>query len=126
MTSKPKNVHIDKLDDIVNKYNNKYHRTIKMNPVDVKSSIYFDFNKEHNKEGLKFKVDDHVRISKYKRFLQKAMFQIDLKKFLGSKKLRVLCHGHMLLVTWTVEKMLERFIKKNCKEQINKSLELKK
>ena len=34
-----------------------------------------------------------------KRFLQKAMFQIDMKKFLGSKKLRILCHGHMLLVT---------------------------
>ena len=72
MTSKSKNVYIDKLDDIVNKYNNKYHRTIKMKPVDVKSSIYFDFNKENNKEGLKFKVGDHVRISKYKKVFAKG------------------------------------------------------
>ena len=51
MTSTPKNVYIDKLDDIVNKHNNMYHRTIKMNPVDV----YIDFNK-NNKDIPKFKV----------------------------------------------------------------------
>ena len=50
MTSISKNVYIDKLDDIVNKYNNTYHRTIKMKPVDVKSNIYIDFNKENNKK----------------------------------------------------------------------------
>ena len=66
MTSISKNVYIDNLDEIVNKYNNTYHRTTKMKPVDVKSNIYVDFNKENNKEGPKFKVGDHVRISKYK------------------------------------------------------------
>ena len=40
MTSISKNVYIDKLDDIVNKYNNPYHRTIKIKPIDVKTSIY--------------------------------------------------------------------------------------
>ena len=50
MTSISKNVYIDKLDDIVNKYNNTYHRTIKMKPVDVKSNMYIDFNKENNKK----------------------------------------------------------------------------
>ena len=58
-------MYINKLDDIVNKCNNTYHRTIKMKPVDVKPSMYIDFNKENNKEGPKFKVGDHVRISKY-------------------------------------------------------------
>ena len=58
-------MYIDKLDEIVNKYNNVYYRTIKMEPVDVNPSMYIDFNKENNKEGPKFKVDDHVRISKY-------------------------------------------------------------
>ena len=43
MTSGPKNMHINKSDHIVNKYNNTYHSTIKMNPVDVKSSAYIDF-----------------------------------------------------------------------------------
>ena len=51
MTSILKNVCIDKLDDIFNKYNNTYHRTIKMKLVAVKSSTYIDFNKENNKEG---------------------------------------------------------------------------
>ena len=82
MTLISKNMYSDKLDDIVNKYNNTYHRTIKMKPVDVKSSTYIDSNKEINNKDPKFKVGDIVRISKYKTFLQKALFQIGLKKFL--------------------------------------------
>ena len=66
MTPISKNVYIHKLNDIVNKYNNTYHKPIKMKPVDVKQNIYIDFNKENNKEGPKFKVGDHIRISKYK------------------------------------------------------------
>ena len=65
-----KNVYIDKLDDIVNKFNNTYYRTIKMKLVDVKSSMYIDFNKE-NKKGAKLKFDDNVRISKYKNIFAK-------------------------------------------------------
>ena len=42
MTSVSKNVYIDKLDDLVNKYNNVYYSTIKMKPVDVKSNIYIN------------------------------------------------------------------------------------
>ena len=72
MTSISKNVYIDKLDDIVNEYNNTYHRTIKMKPVDVKNNIYIDFKKEVNDKDPKFKVDDHVRISKYKNVFAKG------------------------------------------------------
>ena len=46
MTSVSKNVYINKLDDIVNEYNNTYHRTIKMKPVDVDDNTYIDFEKE--------------------------------------------------------------------------------
>ena len=56
MTSISKNVYIDKLDGIVNKYNNTYHRTIKMKPFDVKSSTYFDFNKENIRKILNLKL----------------------------------------------------------------------
>ena len=59
-----------------------------------------------------------------KVFLQKAMFQIGLKKFLWLKKLKVLCHGHMLLVILKAKKLLECFT--NCKKQIKKSLDLNK
>ena len=72
MTSISKFVHIDKLDDIVNEYNNTYHRTIKMKPIDVKHNTYFDFGKEVNDNDPKFKVGDHVRISKYKNIFAKG------------------------------------------------------
>ena len=66
-----KNVRIDKLNDIVNEYNNAFHRTIKMKPVDVKDNTYIDFNKEVNDRDPKFKVGDHVRISKCKNIFAK-------------------------------------------------------
>ena len=72
MTSISKNVYIDKLDDIVNEYNNTYHRTIKMKPVDVEDNTYIDFEKEVNDKDPKLKVGDHVRISKYKNFFAKG------------------------------------------------------
>ena len=71
MTSISKNIYIDKLDDIVDEYNNKYHRTIKMKPVDVKDNTYIDFKKEVNDKDPKFKVGDYVRISKYENIFAK-------------------------------------------------------
>ena len=61
-----KNVYINKLDDVVNKCNNVYHRTIKTKPVDVKSNTYIDSSKEINDEDPKCKISDIVKISKYK------------------------------------------------------------
>ena len=82
MTSISKNVYIDKLDDIVNEYNNTKHITTKMKPIDVKDNTYMDFGKEVNDNDPKFKVGDHVRISNTKTFLLKAILQIGRKKFL--------------------------------------------
>ena len=70
-----KNVYISKLYDIVNEWNNSYHRTIKMKPADVKDSTYIDFEKEVNDKDPKFKVGDHVDqvgISKYKNIFAKG------------------------------------------------------
>ena len=66
MTAISKKFYFDVLDNIVNKYNNKVHRTIKMKPIDVKDNTYVDSKKELNDKDPKFKVGDHVRISKYK------------------------------------------------------------
>ena len=71
-TSISKDVYIDKLDDIVNECNNTYHRTIKMKPIDVKDNTYINIGKEVNDKGPKFKVGDHVRISKYKNIFAKG------------------------------------------------------
>ena len=62
-------MYINKLDDIVNEYNNTYHSTIKMKPVDVKDNTYIDLKKEVNNKNPKFKIGDHVRISKYKKLV---------------------------------------------------------
>ena len=72
MTSVSKNVYIDKLDDVVNKYKNTNHSTIKMKPADVNSSTYINFTIENNKDKHKFEVGDHVRISKYKNIFGKG------------------------------------------------------
>ena len=75
MTAMSKNVYIDKLDDIVNEYNNTYHRTIKMKPVDVKDNTYIDFKKEVIDKDPKLNSGDHVRISKYKNIFVKGYTQ---------------------------------------------------
>ena len=72
MTSISKNVYIDKLDDIVDEYNNTYHTTIKMKPIDVKDNTYLNADKEINNKDPKFKVGDHGRISKYKNIFAKG------------------------------------------------------
>ena len=72
MTSISETMYIDKLDDVVNKYNNKYHRKTKMKPFDVKPSMYIGFSTKNNKEGCKYKIGDNVRISKYKNIFAKV------------------------------------------------------
>ena len=72
MTSVSKNRYNDKLDDIVNKYNNEYHSTFKMKPVDVKWYKYIDFNKGNNEEDPKFDIANHKRTSKYKNSFGKC------------------------------------------------------
>ena len=72
MTAVSKNVYFDVLDDIVNKYNNTVHRTIKMKPNDVISDSYAEYNEDPNEKDPKFKVGDYVSISKYKKVFAKG------------------------------------------------------
>ena len=65
-------MYIDKLDDTVNEYNNTYHRTIKMKPINVKNNAYINIGKEVNDKGPKFKAGDHVITSKYKKSFAKG------------------------------------------------------
>ena len=72
MTSTSKNGYIGKLDDIVDKYNSTYHSTTKMKTADVNSSTYIDSSKGNNNKIPRFKIDDIVRISKYKNIFAKG------------------------------------------------------
>ena len=112
MTLVSKNMYIDKLDDIVSKYNNIYHSTIEMKPVDVNSNTHIHSSKETNDENSKFK----------KHFLQKAMFQIGLKKFLLLQEVKILFCRHMLFVIVKMKKLLERFKKKELQKNKSKGV----
>ena len=94
-----------------------------MKPANVKDNTYIDSKKGVNDKDPKFKVGDHVRISKYKNVLLKDTHQIGLKKFLLLVKLKIQFHGHMLLMISMVKKLLEHFMKKNYKRLINKNSE---
>ena len=120
MTLVSKNVYIDKLDDIISEYNNTYHRTIKMKPIDVLDNTYVDFTKGVNDKDPKFKVGDHIGISKYKNIFA------SLKKFLLLVKLKIQFHGNILLMILMVKKLLKHFMKTNNKRLIKKNLEQKK
>ena len=72
MTAISKNVYFDVLDDIVDEYHNTYNKTIKMKTIDVKSDSFAEYNEESNEKDPKFKVGDHVRISKFKNAFAKG------------------------------------------------------
>ena len=74
------------LDDIINNYNNTYHRTMK--PVDVKANTYIDSSQEVNDKDPKFKVADHVKISKYKNIFAKGYTQNQSEEFFVIKDVR--------------------------------------
>ena len=72
MTAIQQNTYFDVLDDIVDKYNNSVHKTIKIKPIEVKNDYYAGYNEIPNKKNPEFKVGDNVRISKYKNIFAKG------------------------------------------------------
>ena len=104
-----RNAFIDELDGIVNKYNNMYHRTIKMKPEDGKSSIYILTLIKKTVRSPKFKVGDNVRIPKYKNNFAKGYAPNWSEEVFDLKSQK---HYSMLLLTLMVKKLLEHFTKK--------------
>ena len=105
MTVVSKNVYVDKWNDIVNENNNTYHRTIKMKPAD---------------KDPKFKVGDHVRISKHKNVFAKGYTPDWSEDVLAIKEVKLQFHGDMLLIISMVKKLLKHFMKKKYKIKLTK------
>ena len=126
MTSISKIVYIDKLDDIVNKYNNTYHRTIKMKPVDVKPNTYIDPSEEINDKDPKFKIGDIVRISKYKNIFVKGYVPNWSEVVFVIKKIKNTVPWTYVISDLNGEETWNFLRKRIVKKQIKKSLELKK
>ena len=127
MTTISKNVYIDKLDDIVKEYNNTYHKTIKMKPINIKDNTYINFEKEVNNKDTKFKVGDYVRISKHKNIFAKGyMPNWSEEIFIICKIKNTVPWTYVLLMISMVKKLLVHSMKKNYRVRINKNLGQKK
>ena len=122
MTSISKNIYIDKWDDIVDEYNNAYHRSIKMKPVDVKDTTDINFEKEANNKGPKFKVRDHVRISEYKNIFAKGYMLNWSEEIFIIKQVKYTVLWAYVVNDLNGENLLVHFMKKNYKKLISKNL----
>ena len=126
MTSISKSMYIDKLDNIMNKYNNAYHRAIKMKPVDLKQSTYIDFNKEINKEDPKYKVGDNVRISKYKNIFAKAYVPNRCEEIFAITKFRNIALWTNVISDLNGEEIVRTIYEKNLQKTNQKELRVEK
>ena len=88
MAAVSKNVYFDVLDDVIHKYNNTVHITMKIKPIYVASDSYAEFNEDSNEKDPKFKVGDHVRISKYKNIFGKGYTQNWSEKVFAISKIK--------------------------------------
>ena len=123
MTAISKNVSFDVLDDVVNKYNNTVHKTIKVKPTDFTDDSYAENNEDFNKKDPTFKVGDNVRISKYKIIFAKRYSPNWSEEFCVVSKIKN-------TVPWTYvdsdlndEEVTGSFLKQNCKKLAKKKLE---
>ena len=121
MTLVSKRLYINKLDDIVDEYNNTYHRTTKMKLVDVKHNTYIEFGKEVNDRDPKFKVGDHVRISKYKNIFAKGYTPNWSEEVFVISKIKNTVPWTYIINDLNGEEITGRFYEKNCKKLIKKN-----
>ena len=126
MTSVSKNVYIDKLNDIVPEYNNTYHRTIKMKPIDVKDNTYIDFKKEVNDKDPKFKVGDHVRISKYKNIFAKGYMPNWSEEVFVINKIKNIVPRTYIINDLNGEEIIGRFYEKELQKTNPKEFRIEK
>ena len=126
MTSVSKNVHIDKLDDIISKYNNTYHRTITINPADVKSNTYINTGKKINNKDPKSKVGDHIRLLKHKNIFAKSYVPNWSKEVFVIKKVKNTVPWIYVISDLKVEEIVGTYYEKELQKTSQKEFRVKK
>ena len=126
MTSISKNVYINKLDDIVNEYNNTYHTTIKMKPTDVKNNTYINTDKETNNKDPKFKVGDRARISKYKNIFAKGYMPNRSEEVFVIKKVKSTVPWTYVINDLNGEEIIGTFYEKELQKTNQEELRIEK
>ena len=119
-------MYIDKLDDIVGEYNNTYHTTIKMKPVDVKENTYIDSKKEINDKDPKSKVGDHVRISKCKNIFAKGYTPNWSEEVFVISKIKNAVPWTYVINNLNGEEISERFYQKELQKTNQKEFRIEK
>ena len=122
MTTVGKNVYLNVLDDIVDKYNNTYHNSIRMKPADATNVSFVEYSEKFNKKDPKFKVGDHVRISKYKKIFAKGYTPTWIEEIFVVGKIKNTVPWTYEIVDLNGEEILESSMKKNSKRLIRKNL----
>ena len=118
-----KNVYFDVLDDIANKYNNTVHRAIKMKPIGITSDSYVECNKDFNKKDPKFKVGDHVKISKHKNIFAEGYPPNWSEEAFVVSKIKNAVPWTYIASDLNGEEITQIFYEKELKKTVNKNLE---
>ena len=122
-TAVSKNACFDVLDNIVDNYNNTFHRIIGMKPIDIKSDSYVEYNVDSNEKDPKIKVRDHVRISKYNNIFAKGYTPNWPKEIFVISKIKSTVPWTYVVIDLNVEEITGTFRRKNCRRQIKKCSE---
>ena len=112
MTAISKNVYFDVLDDIVDEYNNTYHKTIKMKPIDVEYDSFAEYNKDSNEKDRKFNVGDHVRVSNFKNVFAKGYTPNWSEEIFIVKKMKNTVHWTYVICDLNGEEFVGSFYEK--------------
>ena len=126
MTAISKNDYFDSLDDIVNKYNNTVHSTIKMKPIDVTNDSCAEYNEDSNKRKPKFKAGDHVRISKNKNIFAKGYVPNWSEETFVIKKVKNTVPWTYVVNDLNGEEIIESFYEKELQKTIQKEFIIEK
>ena len=114
------------LNDIVNKYNNTVHKTIKIKPIDVTNDSYAEYNEDFNKKDPKFKVNDHVRISKYKNTFAKGYIPNWSEEFFIVNEIKNTVPWTYTISDLNGEKVIGKFYEKELQKTNQKEFRIEK
>ena len=126
MTAISKNVYFDVLNDIVDEYNNTYHKTIKMKPIDVTSDSFAEYNEKSKQKEPKFKVGNHVRISKFKNVFAKGYTPNWSEEIIVAKKIEKTVPWIYVISDLNGEKIVGSFYEKELRKTNQKDFKIEK
>ena len=121
-----KNVYFDVLNDIADEYNNAYHKTIKMKPIDVKNDSFAEYKEEPNKKDPKLKVGNYVRVSKYKNIFSKGYTPNWSEETFIVKKIKNTVPWTYVISDLNGEEIVGSFYEKELQKTIQKEFRIEK